>query len=372
MRIVAFGTYQADSHPRIRVLIEGLRSLGNEVTEINEPLGLSTAQRVSMLKAPWKLPVLIGKLAIAWIRLVKAAKARRSGGRIDAVLVGYMGHFDVQLAKRVFKGSTIVLDHLIFAAGTARDRGAKPGMVTRALEVLDRRALRSADVIVLDTDEHRARVPVALLDRTVVCHVGADDRWFEAGRDSAAVPAPGTPVGVVFYGLYTPLQGAETIGKAVRLLTDRKLTASDISITMIGTGQDLAATRAAAGDSELAKWIDWVAPADLPALVAAHQIALGIFGSTPKGAEVVPNKIYQSAAAGCALVTSDTPPQRRLLADVAELVPVADAAALADALHSLISDRAALEQRRRSAIVTAVREFSPKGVVQPLVARLAR
>lgn len=372
MRIVVFGSYQADAHPRVTVLIEGLRSLGNEVIEINEPLGLSTKQRVSILRAPWKLPVLCVKLASAWIRLARRGRDFRRRECVDAVLVGYLGHFDVHLAKRVFKGSTIVLDHLIFAAGTARDRGAKAGATTKALELLDRRALAAADVIVLDTEEHRRRVPAQFADRTVVCHVGADHRWFDAGQESAPDPAAGEPVRAVFYGLFTPLQGAVTIGIALRVLADRGVRASDLSVTMIGAGQDLAAAMSAAGDSQIVQWRDWVAAADLPSVVASHHVALGIFGTTVKGAEVVPNKVYQSAAAGCALITSDTPPQRRLLAGATELVPPGDAEALAAALERFITDRATLAERRRQAVDVASREFSPEGVTRPLAVRLSR
>lgn len=372
MRIVAFGTYQVDSHPRVRVLIEGLRGVGHDVIEINEPLGLSTAQRVSILKAPWKLPILAGRLVSTWMRLAKRGRTLRRTEHIDAVLVGYMGHFDVHLAKRVFKGAPIILDHLLFAAGTATDRGTKPGAVTKALEVLDRRALAAADIIVLDTPEHQARVPTELADRTVVCPVGADSRWFAAGRKAVPDPAPGEPISVVFYGLYTPLQGAPTIGRALRLLADRGLSSADLRVTMIGTGQDLAAARAAAIGISMVKWLDWVEPDDLPDIIAAHHVSLGIFGTSTKGAEVVPNKVYQSATAGCALVTSDTPPQRRLLDDAAILVPTGDAVAVADILQSFVADRDWLAKRRRAAAELADREFSPQAVIGPLKVRLAR
>ena len=44
--------------------------------------------------------------------------------------------------------------------------------------------------------------------------------------------------------------------------------------------------------------------ADLPALVAGHDVCLGIFGTGDKALRVVPNKVFQGAAAGCAIVTS--------------------------------------------------------------------
>ncbi len=89
------------------------------------------------------------------------------------------------------------------------------------------------------------------------------------------------------------------------------------------------------------RWLDWVPAAELPALVAAHDVCLGIFGTGDKALRVVPNKVFQGAAAGCAVVTSDTAPQRRVLGDAAVLVPPGDADALADALLGLAGDREA-------------------------------
>lgn len=370
MRIVAFGTYQADTHPRVRVLIEGLRAHGHEVVEINEPLGLSTAQRVSMLRRPWTVPLLALALLRTWARLLRRGRAERRRARPEAVMVGYLGHFDVHLAARVFRGSPIALDHLIFAAGTALDRGAEPGLITRALQQVDRRALAAADVIVLDTDEHAARVPAELSARTVVAPVGADAQWFAAGEHAIGEPGPGEPVKVVFFGLYTPLQGALVIGRALAGLAGRGIGADRLQITMIGTGQDLTAAQQAAGPDAPATWIDWVPPAELPALVAAHHVALGIFGTTPKAAHVVPNKVYQSAAAGCAIITSDTAPQRRMLDGHAELVPAGDPKALTSALAALVEDRELLAARRRQARQLAADSFSGEAVVDDLAAKL--
>ncbi|SDO29870.1 Glycosyltransferase involved in cell wall bisynthesis [Nakamurella panacisegetis] len=369
-RIVVFGTYQADAHPRVRVLMEGLRAAGNNVVEINEPLGLSTAQRVSMLQKPWTAPVLPAKLLVRWVRLWRRGRAERRRNRPDVVLVGYMGHFDVHLARLVFRGSVIALDHLIFASGTALDRGARPGLVTRALALVDTLAMKAADLIVLDTIEHRSRVPERLASRAVVAAVGADSSWFGAGAAAAADPGQGEPVRVIFYGLFTPLQGAVTIGRALKALDGMGLGPKDISVTMVGSGQDLAECKDAAGADAPARWIDWVASDDLPAVVAAHHIALGIFGTTAKAAQVVPNKVYQAAAAGCAIVTSDTPPQRRVLQDHAEFVPPGDHVALASTLAALVGDRERLGRRRRQARELARDAFSGGAVIGELVARL--
>ncbi len=370
MRIIAFGTYQAESHPRVRVLIEGLRAAGHSVVEINEPLDLSTADRVAMLSKPWFAPMFGLRVLNRWSRLWKRGRLENKTHPADAVLVGYLGHFDVHLAKRAFRGIPVVLDHLIFAAGTARDRGTKTGLVTAALEVVDRRALAAADVIVVDTAEHGARVPDRLADRVVVAPVGADAGWFAAGERAAADPEPGQPVKVVFYGLFTPLQGAPVIGAALSKLAALGVHRGDVSVTMIGTGQDLAATKVAAGPDAPVDWVEWVDPAELPAFVAAHHVALGIFGTTVKGANVVPNKVFQSAAAGCAVITSDTAPQHRMLGDSAEFVRAGDADALAAVIAALVDDRGLLAARRRQARDLATRFFTARAVVTTVVAML--
>jgi glycosyltransferase involved in cell wall biosynthesis len=170
---------------------------------------------------------------------------------------------------------------------------------------------------------------------------------------------------VVFFGSFTPLQGTVTIGEAIASL-DRGL----LSFTLVGTGQDHAAVREIVGDRDDVTWVDWVAGADLPAFVAAHDICLGIFGDSDKAVSVVPTKVYQGAAAGCALVTSDTDPQRRLFGDAAVLVPPGDAVTLAEVLRALAADRTQLA-RLQSAAAARGRSFSPNQAVVELTEALA-
>jgi hypothetical protein len=61
-----FGTYSASMHLRVAVLMEGFADHGDEVSEVNVPLGLDTADRVRILKRPWLLPILVVRLVSAW------------------------------------------------------------------------------------------------------------------------------------------------------------------------------------------------------------------------------------------------------------------------------------------------------------------
>ncbi|AEG45116.1 glycosyltransferase [Isoptericola variabilis] len=362
--IAAFGTYDAHKHPRVAVLIAGLEEHGYEVAVVNRPLGFSTAERVRMLQQPWRLPLLVLRLLACWAGLVGDAVAlRRRTGRPEVVLVGYMGHFDVILARLLFPRSTVVLDHLIFAGDTASDRGAT-GLRVRLLSLLDRVATACADVVVTDTEEHRGMLRRP--DKGVVALVGAGREWFDAGDRPRPDRLAGDPLRVVFFGLFTPLQGAPVIAEGVARALEAGV---PLEVTMIGSGQDHAAVRQRLGDHASVRWRAWVEPAELPGLVASHDVCLGIFSDTPKGMRVVPNKVYQGLAAGCVVVTSDTAPQRRTLGTALELVPPADPRALAERLAELAKAER-LEDARARALAgrAAVR---PRAVVEPLVAALA-
>lgn len=360
MRILFFGTYDARAHPRVRVLQEGFAALGDEVLECNVPLRLDTNTRVRMLRHPWLLPVLLARLGAAWWRLWRAARGLR--GPIDAVVVGYLGHFDVHLARRLWRRAPIALDHLVFASDTALDRGVPRGRLVAALERLDRAAVTVADVPFVDTAAHHTLLPAAVREHAEVVEVGAPVEWYRDPR-----PHDDRTLRVVFFGLYTPLQGAPIIGEAIDLLADRAL---EVRFTMIGQGQEHDLTRRLAAANPRVRWIDWVSADRLPDVVASHDVCLGIFGAGPKALRVVPNKVFQGAAAGCAIVTSDTSPQRAALGDAGIFVPPGDAQALARVLADLAADPKAVLDARNAARARASTSFGPARVVGPLRARL--
>jgi glycosyltransferase involved in cell wall biosynthesis len=366
MRVLLFGTYDAAKHPRVATLGEGLAALGMDVDACNAPLGLDTAARVDMLARPWKAPLLGLRLARRWLTLARAARRMPAP---DAVIVGYMGHFDVHLARLLFpRRVPVVLDHLIGASATAADRRLDGGLRPRLMRLIDAAALRAASVIVVDTEEHlEALIPPRYRDRAVVVPVGAPSAWQEAGRDAPVLVEDSgkRPLRVVFYGLYTPLQGTPVIGAALGALGG-----APVEVTMIGSGQDLEEARAAAAGNPHVRWVDWVSAAELPALVAEHDVCLGIFGTGDKALRVVPNKVFQGAAAGCAIVTSDTPPQRRVLDGAAVLVPPGDPGALAAALRRLADDRAELGALRQRTLELARGQLAPGQVVAGLARRL--
>ncbi len=139
-----------------------------------------------MLAKPWKAGALAARLASRWLGL--AARARRLG-RPDAVVVGYLGHFDVHLARLLYRRGKVplVLDHLISAAGTAKDRRISGGgLKLRLLTLIDAAALRAADIVVVDTEEHLESVPEKYRHKAVVVYVGAPGPWHAAATEPPA------------------------------------------------------------------------------------------------------------------------------------------------------------------------------------------
>lgn len=352
-RVLFFGTYDASVYQRIAVLEEGFRAQGDEVVTCNEPLRLPTNARVEMLRRPWNAYKLVFALVRSWAKLVWRV---RGIGHVDLIVVGYMGQFDVHLARLIWPQVPIVLDHLVPAAEAAVDRRCANRILVGMLRALDWAATRTADVVCVDTDEH---LELAGRRGGVVAPVGASNAWF------APPKRHDTPLSVVFFGSFTPLQGAPVIAAAAK-----RLEHANVSFTFIGRGQDWDAAREAAGDAANVEWVDWVDPAELPSVVAAHDVCLGIFGTGTKAMSVVPTKIFQGAASGTAIVTSATHPQRAAFGDAAVFVEPGDPAALADTLAALATDRARVEKLRAAAFERAFTVFRPQAIVRGLAPSL--
>ncbi|WP_406296766.1 glycosyltransferase [Embleya sp. NBC_00888] len=406
MRVMAFGTYDTTVHPRVGILIEGLRRHGIEVVTCNVPLGHMDAG--PMVPPPAAHPG-IPRQRIRHARCIAelVAKARRAP-RPDVVIVGYQGRLDIQIARRLFPGVPLVLDHLESVDDVADRLGQAAQAELRKVDRIEQAAIAAARLVLVDTEEHRRVLAPAQRERAVVVPIGAPQVWFDAasdlgpraragmradhppdlaadpltGPDPATDPTTGLPqdsptdfvpdfrpgedLRVISFGLYSPVQGAPVIGAALS-----RLDGYPIAVTMIGRGLQAQRTRDLVGpNAPRVTWRTWVPEAELPRLVAAHDVCLGVFGTGAKALRLVPNKVFQGAAAGCAVLTSDTAPQRRLFGPAGLFVPAGDSDALADALRRLAQHPAEVARLRAAAAALARERFVPEAVVEPLVERL--
>jgi len=270
------------------------------------------------------------RLARAEARLL----ARPPQGGYDVLVVGYPGHLDLPAARRAARGAPVVFDPLVslsdtFVADRGRFRAAS--LAGRMLRAIDRRALAAADLVVADTAAH-AELLASLAPRArfEVCFVGAEEHVFRPA------PRPHVFTHALFVGKLIPLHGVATILAAARL-------APELAFRIVGSGQlaPLLAERPA--NVEHVPWVRYELLADEYAGAGA---ALGIFGTTPKAARVIPNKAFHALACAAPLVTADTPAARELLedGDSALLVPPGDAPALAAAVRRLATDDALRER----------------------------
>ncbi len=303
------------TYPRNRTMAKALRRAGATVVTL-------TDQRRFLQRTP-------------------ALLGRARGQRFDLLLVGFPGHFDVIAAKALglAKGAPVIFDAFVSLWETAEDRGRHASRLGRR-RLEDWASCRLADVVLLDTATHadffRDRVGVPA-HRLRTAWVGSDD---EVLRPRPRPPGPGFRI--LFYGTYIPLHGVETIVQAAKLLQDE---GDEVEFVLVGTGQTFESVRALAARLSLTSIrFEPRMPVDgLAAEIARSDVCLGIFGSSPKAARVIPNKVFDALAMARPVITADTPAAREVLVHGvnAWLCPAGDPGALAAAIVALKADESA-------------------------------
>jgi glycosyltransferase involved in cell wall biosynthesis len=320
LRVCYFGAYDP-AYPRNAILRDGLRRCGVEVVECR----ISPRTRI-VLRA--------GALLAQFGRLARK--------RFDAFVVAELNPEVVWLARLLgIPWNTPVVLDIFFSRYDAvvHDRATERAWSPRAvtLRLIEGAAMRTAHAVLADTAAHAAhyrsafRLPRVRFD---VVPVGADERVFRQA------PAAERHVGecvVGFWGTYIPLHGVGTIVEAAALLRDEP-----IRFDLVGRGQTYAGIAEAVGRLKLpnVRLLPLVGPAELARFTQQCDVALGIFGATPKASRVVPHKVFQAMLSGLPVITRDSPAVREFFRPGEHLlaVPPGDARALADAILRLRDD----------------------------------
>jgi hypothetical protein len=155
MRVCYFGTYDQD-YPRNRIVREGLRRNGVEVTECHRVLWAGTADKIARASGGWKQAGFLGKLIVTYLAL--AGDYARVGDH-DVVLVGYAGLLDIYLAWLLtrFSRRPLVLDALLSVYNSIvneRKLAGPSSLKARVVYTLEQNACRLADRVLLDTQAH--------------------------------------------------------------------------------------------------------------------------------------------------------------------------------------------------------------------------
>jgi glycosyltransferase involved in cell wall biosynthesis len=365
--VAYFGTYDP-AYPRNAVLIAGLRELGVDVIELRAPLPPLTAAQMASPRGAARLALAIAE---AHARLLAQHRRRLD---VDAVVVGYPGHFLVPFGRLLaaFRHTRLVFDPLVSLWDTfAGDRGlvARGGWKAAGVRAVDRAAFALPDLVLADTWAHAAYYEAEFtLPRRKVAVVPVGALPAPQATGDARTLEQGVPLTVFQYGKWSPLHGADTV-----LAAAGRLRAEPFRFVLAGEGQlsgELRAEIARRGLTNVA-WLGALSPAELRSHTLTADVCLGVFGRSDKAARVVPNKVYDALACGRPIVTAATPGARELLHDGEDalLVPAADAAVLSEALRRL---REPVERDRLGAAALALyrRALTPALVAGGLLAAL--
>ena len=359
MIALLFGTYNS-RHAANALLAGDLRAAGATVRECHEPLWEETRDK----NAPYFAPAGLARLALRYAGAARrlARRLRQEGGAASLLVVGFNGQLDVLLARALDRRRPILFAPLVTVTETLvddRETYGEGSVAAALLGALDRATLRAADLVLIDTAAHREYLIERLgvpPEKIVVQYLGAEAPFAAEGArrsghgadDAAGLPAgvPGAPapaddaagagaMRVLGYSQYLPLHGNETIALAARLVPPD----CGITFELVGTGPERARSDAFTRKLPHVQSIDWVPYDELPGRIAAADVVLGVFGRSVKARMVIPNKVWQAAAVGSAIVTADTPAIREAFVPGESICAVEPTPrALADALLALARD----------------------------------
>ena len=370
MKICYFGTYDR-KRPRNRLIIQGLKENGIEVIECHFSLWKEIDDKSQIKAAGKKLGIFIRWIA-SWIVLpVKYLFFPPH----QAVIVGYLGHFDMFLARLLctLKNKPLYFNVFLSLYDTMVDDRKfflPNSFPAKILFYLDKFSCQLADRIFLDTQEQidyfvqNFKLKRAKFSRLFV---GAETDIFYPRKK--AVTTQEDSFKILFYGQFIPLQGVEFIIKAANLLKNEA-----IKFTIIGRGQEYEKIFNLAKDSNLKNisWIDWVDYENLPTYIDETDVCLGIFGNTSKARRVIPNKAFQAIAMGKALITGDSKAARELFINGENVIlcEMANARALAESIVTLKENPVLREKISKKGYELFMAKCNPKVIGQEFLYQL--
>ena len=262
--------------------------------------------------------VLVAVLA-TYMRLIWKYYAMRPD--YDVMVVGYPGQFDLFLARLLTwqRGRPLVWDILMSIHLISVERGLHlhSPWIVNVMRRIEHLSTRLPDLLIMDTEEYAAwfgRTYSVPRQRFRLVPIGADSATFRPGqpvdKPSAGNQATGRCLHVLHYGTFTDNHGVLTIIEAARRLAQHQ----DIRFELIGDGPQRPAAEEIIRRHGLSnvQMVGWLDQESLRERIAAADLCLGVFGTTPQSLITVHNKIKECLAMGKPVLTGDSPAVRRV------------------------------------------------------------
>ena len=351
VRICYLGGFDPQ-YSRNNFLRQALEENGCEVVMCRVPPGMPTAK---------KYPRVIEEYRQVWrsCDLLLVPEAQQT-----TVPLGWM------LARLTRKPVVFVFLSMHEMVVTER-RQFQPGSLQAArYAASDRVAGYLPDMLLVQTrrfvafPESRYQLQIAKMH---VALLGVNDLLFFPHR-AALTPDP-VRLTVLYFGSYVPNHGVPVILDAIELLRVNRR----FHFRFVGDGAGKAAALAAAQTRELdIEFLPRVEFSEVPEQINRADIVLGVFGDTPQADMALANKVLQPLAMQKTVLAGDTHAIREHFThgEHLQLVPLANAPALAEGLRQLAAD-AAMRARLAEAGYQRFRErLTPRVVGADLCARL--
>ena len=271
-------------------------------------------------------------------------------------------------AKPIVYGTLVARAHrvrgilnAVSGLGYSFSGGRRRWLASRLVSTAYRVALRRPGIRVIfqNTDDLQGFVRAGIIDplqAVLIRGSGVDLKAFPQTRE------PAGPLRVVLPARMLRDKGIVEFAGAARMLRSRGMAAQFLLAGMMDEANPAGISRAELTQLQQESGVEWMGHvADMPALLAsAHVVWL------PSYREGLPKALLEACAAGRPIVTTDVPGCRDVVSDGVNgiLVPVRDAAALADALQRLLGDAALRARMGDEGRRRAESEFDVNAVVR--------
>lgn len=231
----------------------------------------------------------------------------------------------------------------------------------KRLHALETRMMNAPDFVTWDTSCHvdfcaeQFGVP---RERMAPLFTGTDEKVF---RPLDVLPPDDGLFHVLYHGAYLPLHGTGVIVEAARMTQGLP-----ISWDFLGWGAYKAETEAKAAGLGNVHFLDKVPYEKVPEVISAHDVVLGVFGTTAKAARVIGNKVYECMACRRPTINefcTGYPPEAADCPAI-KFIPPGDPAALVAAVEAYRADWA-----RRDDYFAAARDFFERHLSMEVVKR---